>query len=175
MKRLVSLGLLALLTLLPACRPAAALGQADIVPAPAMVWATVAGTGYRIGVPEGWAVAVQPDPAQAVLAAENADGSQTMLAYVNEQPDWDLARWQEALAKASQTNSVSDITELWIGERHFIGYALALEGTAAWAAATQVADGLFVTLEFRVRLPGDPRTDFIQRPDCFLSTLQAEP
>lgn len=175
MKRWVALGLLVAMTLLPACWPAAALALHAAGRAPAMGWATVAGTGYRIGVPEGWSVTVQPDPAQAVLEATNADGSQTMLAFVQEQPGWDLVRWQKALEKASRSNSVSDIAELWIGERCFIGYTLAWEGIAAWAAATQVSEGLFVTLEFRVQLPGEPRADFIPSPDCFLATMQVEP
>ena len=169
LKRIWLLGLAIL------CLPLAARAQLAAEPASDIRWAALSGTGYRIAVPIDWTVATQPDFHKAVMTATNKDGTRSILVFVTAKPAFSLSRWKKALENASRESSVSHIAEQTVGERCFLTYDVAIGDMQAWAAVTEVADGLFVTVEFRALESDKPRDGFAAMLEACLSTLEKEP
>lgn len=136
----------------------------------------LADTGYRITVPGGWATSAQPDPHRAVAEATSAGGDARILAFLSQQKGWTLDDWQKALAKGSQTNGVTDIEGFLVDSRAWVGYRLNTDDASAYAAATALGDGLFLTLEFRAPSGEAPEAAFPSGAiGACLASLTAEP
>ena len=145
-------------------------------PMPVENTVSLADTGYRITVPDGWAISAQPDSHRAVAEATSAGGDMRIFAFLSWQKGWMLDDWQKALVKGSQTNGVTDIGGFWVDSRPWVGYRLTIDDTSVYAAATAIDDGLFLTLEFRAPSGVKPEAAFPSGViEACLASLTAEP
>ncbi len=136
----------------------------------------LADTGYRVTVPDGWTITTQPDWHRAVAEATSAGGDTHILAFLSRQKGWTLEDWQKALVRGSQTNGVTDIGGFLVDSRPWVGYRLTTGDISAYAAATAIGDGLFLTLEFRAPSGVKPEAAFPAGAiEACLASLTAEP
>lgn len=167
-----------LLVVLLLCLSPIAAGEALPAATSDTVDAAIYDTGYTIALSTDWVTTTGTDDHRVLIEATSPDGACRLRVFGSEQTGWHLDDWKQALQKASTHNSVSDIGELTMGKRRFIVYDTLLSDPTLpygffWSAATECADGVFITLEFGTKGSAVLEDSFGAARDAILLSLHA--
>ena len=106
-------------------------------------------TAYRVELPAGWRVTVQPDPHLALVTATSPEGARAILLFANNEPGRSLADWQALLTAAGARSGVTDIDAVEIDGRALITYRLRTGDIDSRCAVCRPEENWLTTLEFR--------------------------
>ncbi len=161
MKRMTSIGCLALALLCAVCAGARA-QEAPRLPC------AVEGTGCQITYPAEW---TEEELGAALAAFATPDGEGKLLVQLSRFPQWTYDELKAELIAASARNSVTDIEERVLDGRTWLTHRQTWDETQVFTAIAELGEGYFLSLEFRAFGGKTPEDVFGAEIDAVLLSL----